>query len=130
MARAFYFALGAVAVVLGAVGLFLPVLPTVPFLILAAFAFGRSHPAFEQWLLDHPRFGRHIRVWREHRAIGRRGKTAATWAFAASALLGAALAPWPWSLVTPGIALIGLTWIWTRPDPPAETLPMETWEDT
>lgn len=122
MARAFYFSLGAIALGLGLVGLFLPILPTVPFLILAAFGFGRSHPAFEAWLLGHPRFGRPIRAWREHRAISRRGKLAATWAFAASAVLGLWLAHWPWSLVAPAVAVIGLSWIWTRPLPPTETL--------
>jgi uncharacterized protein len=118
MARAFYFSLGAIALVLGLVGLFLPLLPTVPFLILAAFAFGRSHPAIERWLLDHPRFGHPIRTWRQHRAIGRTGKLGATLAFAISAIAGLLLSPWPWNLAPPLVAVIGLTWIWTRPNPP------------
>ena len=120
MARVLYFALGAVALAVGVVGLFMPLLPTVPFLILAAFAFGRSHPAFEAWLLGHPRWGGPIRIWREHRAIGRRGKVAATVAFAVSAVLSVLLAPWPWSLAGPTVAIVGLSWIWTRPLPPSE----------
>ena len=121
MARALYLLLGAVSLALGLIGLFLPLLPTVPFLILAAFAFGRSHPAFEQWLLAHPRFGKPIRTWREHRAISHKGKRAATAAFLVSAVAGFLLAPWPWSLFTPAVAVIGLSWIWTRPLPPAGT---------
>jgi uncharacterized membrane protein YbaN (DUF454 family) len=62
MKRTFYFALGVTSLALGVVGMFLPLLPTVPFLILAAFAFGRSHPGAEQWLLHHPRFGKAIRA--------------------------------------------------------------------
>jgi uncharacterized membrane protein YbaN (DUF454 family) len=120
MKRALYFSVGAVSLVLGVIGAFLPLLPTVPFLILAAFGFGRSHPATERWLLDHPRFGTAIRSWREHRAISRTGKLAATAAFALSVLANLAFAPWPWSLATPAVAAICLPWLWTRPLPPAE----------
>src|SRR5690606_12059206 len=118
--RALYFSVGAVSLVLGAVGAFLPLLPNVPFLLLAAFAFGRRHPAFERWLLAHPRFGKPILTWREHRAISLKGKRAATAAFLVSALAGFLLSPWPWGLFPPVVAAIGLSWIWTRPLPPAE----------
>jgi uncharacterized membrane protein YbaN (DUF454 family) len=118
MARALYLLLGGVSLALGLLGLFLPLLPTVPFLILAAFAFGRSQPAFERWLLAHPRFGQPIRTWREHRAISRKGKLGATAAFLASAIAGLLLAPWPWGLLPPAVAAIGLSWIWSRPAPP------------
>lgn len=53
----------------GIVGAFLPVLPSTIFFILAAYCFGRSSQRLEQWLLQHPRFGKTLRTWREHRAM-------------------------------------------------------------
>lgn len=115
--RSLYFSLGLLAVALGTVGIFVPLLPTVPFYILAAFCFGRSHPALERWLLDHPKFGESIRMWRAKGAISPRGKKAAIAAFVISAVSGYALTPWPWALIPPVIAVIGSLWIWSRPDP-------------
>lgn len=117
MARSFYFGLGLIALALGAVGIFLPLLPTVPFFILAAYCFGRSDPRLERWLLEHPRFGEPISLWRRSGAISRRGKKAAIAAFAVSAISGYVLTPLPWAYVPPTVALIGSLWIWSRPDP-------------
>ena len=116
MRRILYLAAGFLALALGAVGLFLPLLPTVPFMILAAFCFARSSPVLEARLVNHPYFGAHIRRWREQGAISRRGKQAAVAAFAFSALLAFLLAPFPWMLIPLAAALIGGSWIWTRPE--------------
>lgn len=116
MRRALYLAAGLLSMALGALGAFLPLLPTVPFMILAAFCFARSSPALEARLTGHPLFGPHIRRWRDHGAISRRGKKAATAAFLFSALLALALMRLPWSLLPTAAALIGGTWIWTRPE--------------
>lgn len=115
--RRIYLAAGIILVGLGIIGIFLPIMPTVPFLILAAWCFGKSHPEFERRLLDHPRFGKSIRDWREKGAIGRTGKLGATFAFAASCLISLTFAPMPWPLVTLAISVICLSWIWTRPAP-------------
>lgn len=91
--RILWAGLGWVAVALALAGIPLPLLPTTPFLLLAAFCFARSSPRLHAWLLDHKTFGPVIRKWRDHGAIPRRAKVlavsmmAAT--FAASALLGA-----------------------------------------
>jgi len=61
--------LGWTCVALGFIGVALPLLPTTPFLILAAFAFGKSAPQLKQWLLDHPIFGGPIRDWEANGAI-------------------------------------------------------------
>ena len=101
---------------LGALGVLLPLLPTVPFVILAAFCFGRSDPRIERWLLDHPHFGSSIRQWRERGAISRKGKIAASLAFMLSVALAIAFAPFPWVLAPVAAALIAGSWIWSRPE--------------
>lgn len=116
MQRTFYLALGFLSLGLGTIGAFLPLLPTVPFVILAAFCFARSSPTLEARLLDHRHFGPHIRAWRERGAISRRGKKAALAAFTFSAVLALLFSPFPWCLVPIAAALIGGTWIWTRPE--------------
>lgn len=72
--RAVYLAVGLLFVALGFIGAFLPVLPTTPFLILAAACFARSSRRLESWLLDHRRFGPTLRGWRESGAIPRKAK--------------------------------------------------------
>ncbi|MET0371551.1 MAG: YbaN family protein [Sphingobium sp.] len=116
MRRSFYLAAGLLSVALGTIGAFLPLLPTVPFMILAAFCFARSSPRLEAKLLHHRHFGPHIRRWREHGAISRRGKRAALAAFAFSVVLAMIVSPWPWLLLPIAAALIGGSWIWTRPE--------------
>ncbi len=60
--------LGVAALALGIVGVVVPLLPTTPFLILAAYLFSRGSGRLHAWLVDHPTFGPPIRHWREHRA--------------------------------------------------------------
>ncbi len=116
MSKIFYLIAGFIALGLGGLGVLLPLLPTVPFLILAAFCFARSNEALERWLLEHPAFGVHIRLWRERGAISRKGKQAALAAFAVSIVFALLFAPLPWSLAPLAAALIGGSWIWTRPE--------------
>lgn len=72
--RALWVAGGLLALGTGLVGIFLPLLPTTPFVLLAAFCFARSSPRLEAWLLAHARFGPMIRNWRDHHAIPLRAK--------------------------------------------------------
>lgn len=67
-------ALGAVALGLGLIGVVLPVLPTTPFILLAAFAFGKSSPRLRSWLQNHPVFGGPIHDWESRGAIATRHK--------------------------------------------------------
>src|SRR5688500_288406 len=106
MARNFYLIGGLLSLLLGAMGVIVPLLPTVPFVILAAFCFARSSPRLEQWLIGHARFGPHIHAWRSRGAISPAGKRAATVAFAISAAAGFALLSLPWALVPAAAALI------------------------
>ena len=116
MLRLGYAAVGIAALGIGIIGIFLPLLPTVPFVLLAAFCFARSNDRWEKRLLEHRLFGPHIHAWRRSGAISRKGKAAAAIAFAASAAIGLIFLKMPWALVPALAALIGGTWVLTRPD--------------
>lgn len=116
MKRPLYLTGGVVSTALGVIGIFLPIVPTVPFLILAAFCFARSDPALEARIMNHPVYGPPIRTWREKGAVSRRGKVAATFAFSASIIFGYFTLPTPWVLLPPVIAVVCLSWLWTRPE--------------
>jgi uncharacterized membrane protein YbaN (DUF454 family) len=116
MRRLIYLALGFASVALGGLGIILPLLPTVPFMLLAAFFFARSSPRLEAWIVGHPRFGPHVRAWRTSGAISPAGKRAALAAFAFSAVLGLVLLPFPWLIVPAAAGLAGGSWIATRPE--------------
>ena len=110
--------LAVAAFALGVVGAFLPVLPTVPFLLLSAWAAGKGWPAFEAWLLRHPRFGPPVQRWRERGAIGRGAKWFATVMMAASAgalQLFGTVARWV-RIVVPLFLLGMCIWLWLRPE--------------
>ncbi len=89
--RLIWMAAGGTALGLGLIGIALPLLPTVPFLLLAAFCFARGSTRVHDWLVGHPRLGPPIRAWREEGAISPRGKAAALIAMAASLILSVAL---------------------------------------
>lgn len=101
----------------GIVGVAVPVLPTVPFLILAAWAASKGWPSLERWLLEHPACGPHIRRWRERRVIPRRGKIWATIAMLGSAVLLQFLAVPDWLRIAgPLLMLVVAAWLWRRPE--------------
>ena len=116
MARPLWLAAGLLFVGLGAIGAFLPLLPTVPLLLLAAFCFARGNPAWEARLLAHPKWGPPLVEWRHRRAIGRPAKRAAVLALAISVGVTVLTLGFPWAWLTLGLALTCGTWIWTRPE--------------
>ena len=67
--------LGTVSLVLGIMGIFLPVLPTTPFLLLSAAMYMRSSQRLYEWLMSHKHLGAYIRNFREHKALPLRVKT-------------------------------------------------------
>ena len=104
------------AVTLGVIGIALPILPTVPFLILAAFAGGKGWPALERWLLEHRIYGPHIRTWRERGAIPRNAKILATLMMLISAIgLQFTSVPLAVRAGVPAVMAIVAIWLWTRP---------------
>ena len=74
MSRVLLMTLGFILVAIGALGVVVPVLPTTPFLLLAAACFARSSQRFYDWLLNSRLFGDLIRNWRDSRSIPRNAK--------------------------------------------------------
>lgn len=117
LARLAWRAVAGAALLLAAIGVVLPGLPTVPFLLVAAWAGGRGWPRLEQWLLAHPRWGPPIRHWRTRGAVPRGAKWASSLMMAASALLiGLSAAPLVLKIGLPLVMLGVAVWLWRRPD--------------
>lgn len=118
--RLVYALVGWLSVGLALAGSVLPLLPTVPFLLLAAACFSRASPRFHDWLLGHPRLGPPIAQWRDHRAISRRAKRLAVLSILASFGISLALGVPYWALGLQAATLSAVTvFILTRPDAPS-----------
>ncbi|MGG7516735.1 YbaN family protein [Allorhizobium undicola] len=117
--RLILMALGWFFVGLGIIGIFVPLLPTTPFMILAAALFARSSPRFEQWLLDHPRFGQPLLDWRKQGAISRKAKLLAVIVMAVSfaAMALTSNASTALKAITGLILLGSAAFVVSRPDP-------------
>jgi len=75
--RVFLVILGTLCVIAGVIGIFLPILPTTPFMLLAAWCYARSSSRFYNWIMNNRVFGPIIREWRLYRSIPRRAKLSA-----------------------------------------------------
>ena len=104
---------------LGLIGIFVPGLPTVPFVLLSAFAAARGSERLHAWLLAHRRFGPAIRDWQAQGAVSRQAKWLATAMMALSGGVMLLLMPNHWWAL-PGIVVMALVavWLWRRPEPP------------
>lgn len=119
MKRPIYFSFGLLFLGLAIIGAVLPLLPTVPFMLLAAFCFARGSDRFHRWLVHHPRFGPAIRDWQAHGAISRRGKQAAVAAIAATVGMSLLVGLPAHALAIQAVVLTGVVaFILTRPDGP------------
>ncbi len=103
---------------LAVAGVVLPILPTVPFVLLAAYAAARGSQQLHDRLVTHRVFGPMIRDWQRYGAVSRRAK----WLASASMLVAAAImfltVPRWWMAATgSGIMAIVAFWLWLRPEP-------------
>ncbi len=119
MTKPLWIALGILSVGAGIAGIVLPLVPTTPFILLAAFAFARSSPKLERWILDHATFGPLIADWRRYGAVPRRAKILAL-LLLAGALAGTILMQLPlWVLSIQGIVAFGVAaFLISRPEGP------------
>ncbi|MFM9858653.1 YbaN family protein [Pseudoxanthobacter sp. M-2] len=116
--RTLWLLVGCVALVAAVLGAVLPLVPTVPFLLVGVFAFSRSSPRLESWLLEHPHLGPPIHAWQRNGAISRRSKAVALATMVATPIVSLALG------VTTGIVLLQCAvlaavavFILSRPEP-------------
>lgn len=115
-------AVGWTAVGLGALGVILPLLPTTPFLLIAAWAFGRSSERFHRWLYGNRWFGPLLRDWQQHGAVPRWAKVMAV-TFMTLAMIGlvqrGTLPVWALVLIGAVLATVAI-WLCTRPSGPKD----------
>lgn len=113
-----WWALAWAALALGTIGVVLPGLPTVPFVLLSAYAAARGSARLHAWLLAHRRFGPMIRDWQAEGAVSRRAKWLATGMMALAAGVMFLTAPLWWMAAT-GTAIMAVVdaWLWLRPEP-------------
>ncbi|MFK3647409.1 YbaN family protein [Lysobacter enzymogenes] len=104
---------------LGIVGIVVPGLPTVPFVLLSAFAASRGSQRLHAWLLAHRQFGPMIRDWQAHGAVSRRAKRLAVSMMALCAAIMFLTSP-KWWMAASGTAIMCVVavWLWRRPEPP------------
>ena len=117
--RLIVLASGWLSLILGIIGIFLPLLPTTPFVLLSAYCFSKSSPRLHQWLLNQPRLGPMIQNWEQQGSISQNAKVTATvlmvGLFSLSLLFLDLSLLFKSALVCTGASV--LAFIWTRPLP-------------
>lgn len=120
-ARYLLIGLGWFNVALGVIGIFLPLMPTTVFLLIAIWLFSKSSVRFQRWLYDHPRLGGPLRAWHTHGVIPNKAKLAALGMMSTSWLIIVFFVADGW-LLPLGVAMVLIpvaTFIATRPGVPA-----------
>ena len=117
----FFFLLGGLFLLLGIVGLLLPVVPQVPFAILSAYFFSKSSPKIHAWIRRHPVMGRPVCNWEDYRVIEPRMKIVSTLMMVGGALIShwrfTGTLPW----IVDGIFFLSIGFIWIQRSSPPES---------
>lgn len=113
--RMLFICLAWLCIALGIIGIFIPGLPTVDFILLAVFFAARGSENLHQWLLNHRFIGPIIKEWRENRRIPKKAKYMSTISMSIAAGVMIWTIPHPW-FVYPAIAcmLVVLIWMWRK----------------
>ncbi len=106
---------GFAALALAVIGVVLPVMPTVPFVVLAAYCFARGSKRWERWLLAHPVMGPMVRNWRESRSIPLRAKWLSTVTMTLSSALSWWYLPVSYGWVPAAVCTAVAAWLWWMP---------------
>ena len=116
--RLLLLAIGVCSLALGIAGIFLPVLPTTPFVLLAAACAAKASPRFHRWLHQHATFGPIVRNWEHNRAIPRLAKWLSSGMMATSVLLLLWRLPqYPWLIAAVAVVCLSVAvWLWRLPD--------------
>ena len=109
---------GVIALALGIAGIFLPVLPTTPFVLLAAACWAKASPRFHRWLHAHHYFGPMVQNWEARRAVPKKAKYLAfsMMTFSCLLLLWRFPAQWWIAAVSAAFCLSVAVWMWRLPD--------------
>lgn len=119
VARWAWLALAGACIALASAGAVLPLVPTTPFLLVAAYAAARSSPRLHRWIHEHPRFGPVLYDWHHHRALRPRIKGAALALIAASwAVMMVTVEPVAARATASGVLLAVAIFLATRPSGP------------
>ncbi len=119
--RYLWLSFGLLALALGAIGSVVPLLPTTPFVLVAAYAFARSSKRLHNWLVTHATFGPLIENWQRYGAISRGAKTAGLASIIAVFSLSLIMQASTTVLAVQAVVLSGSAlFIATRPTPPDE----------
>lgn len=122
--RLLWLSLGLLCLTLGTIGLFLPLMPTTSFMLVAAFAFARSSPRLHRWLLAHRVFGPLIVNWQAYGAITLKAKIFSLISMALILIISAALGVPLWVIGVQFCVLVLVSlFLWTRPTPPKTNRP-------
>ena len=118
LAKAVYLVIGFISLILGIIGTFLPILPTVPFILLSAYCFARGYPPLYHWLRDRSVFAASLQDWERERAISRASKRKSLLMMAVGFALALYAAPAVWlKIMLLAIGVSVATFIATRPEP-------------